>query len=329
MDERTTEILTLAHGIITAIEEGTVPLSRVALRASRLALLLDDDAAVMWFTLECSGFTHAFKPERPWKSGTETKRGLEKASKLRAVPDFASISLAQIALRAFAGTLPERTRMMGASLSEIENALASPPSKEELTELAGKGGPDSVVLMKSIYGEKRAVLNRIATAIHEWATGIYLAHKFRALAGNIFDRFKTSADATLADICPSALGKLAHAIERASTDDPEAWSAAAMSCRRVLKDFADAVYPPKDEMVEGHAVTDDKYINRLYAFAKQHGGTALALEELEALGRALERMNELGSKGVHADVSKEETDVAIVRTYILLSQLAKLARPEA
>ena len=40
-------------------------------------------------------------------------------------------------------------------------------------------------------------------------------------------------------------------------------------------------------------------------------------------------MNELGSKGVHADVSKEETDVAIVRTYILLSQLAKLARPEA
>jgi hypothetical protein len=102
-----------------------------------------------------------------------------------------------------------------------------------------------------------------------------------------------------------------------------------MSCRRVLKDFADAVYPAREEKAEGHAVTDDKYINRLYAFAKERAGKALALEELEALGSALDRMNELGSKGVHTDITKEEVDVVIVRTYILLSQLAKLARPEA
>ena len=328
MDERTTELLTLAQHIITAIEERTVPLSQIALRARRLAQILDDDAAIMWLTLECSGFTHPFQPERPWKSAEEAARGMEKSKKLRAVPDFLSMTALQEAARVASGKLPERTKLMGASLSELELLLSASPSKEDIKAVAqGPRGLDSATMLSAMQSERRAVLNRIANALHEWATGISVAHRFRLLAGSIFQRFKSSADATLADICPSALGKLDHAIERASTDNPEAWSAAAMSCRRVLKDFADAVYPAKEEKVQGHAVTDDKYINRLYAFAKERGGTLLALEELSALGSALDHIYELESKGVHAKISKEETDVVIVRTYILLSQLARLVRP--
>jgi hypothetical protein len=32
------------------------------------------------------------------------------------------------------------------------------------------------------------------------------------------------------------------------------------------------------------------------------------------------------SKGVHADISRDEADLAVIRTYTLLAQLAKLPR---
>jgi hypothetical protein len=143
---------------------------------------------------------------------------------------------------------------------------------------------------------------------------------------NIFDELKVSTDTLLTELCPTAQTKLTHAIEQANTDKPEGWSSAAMSCRRVLKDFADAVYPARDEPVDGHDVSDAKYINRLYAFAKERGGDALASEELEGLDTTLNRMQTLGSKGVHANITQEEARITIIRTYMLLARLAQLAK---
>lgn len=321
MEDRSHEILEGAKAIITAIEDGSVPLSRIGLRARRLAQIVDDEAAFFWLNLECAGAAPAVRPERPWRNAEVALTGYEKWKRLRAVWDVAALTPGEVAAQVAAGDLPERSKTLAASLASLE-VMREELRAERMRLAEARGG--EVTQAQLLDGEVRRTLETVASAIHEWATGVYIAHRFREFAGNIFDRFKTSSDARLAQLCPDALNKLNHAIERGSTENPEAWSAAAMSCRRVLKDFADAVYPPKEEAVDGHDVTAGKYINRLYAFAKEHGGQALALEELEGLGKVLDRMYELGSKGVHASITKGEVDVVILRTYILLSQLAQL-----
>jgi hypothetical protein len=51
---------------------------------------------------------------------------------------------------------------------------------------------------------------------------------------------------------------------------------------------------------------------------------ALADEEIDGLCNSLDRIYDGDSKGVHDKVSKHEADMLVVRTYILLAQLAAL-----
>lgn len=331
MDERTAEVIAECKTIIEAIEGQKLPLSRVALGARRLAQLLDDDAAFMWLSMECTGADGETPPARPWKDGShaDAMKGAEKYVMLHGVPDFTNITLQELAARAAKGEIPEKTRVAGAPLAELEVAR-EPMSKEEEQQFAAvPGGQHFLVTTKALAREHRKLLERVAAAIHEWATNVYVVHRFRQAAGNIFDRFKTHADGVLARLCPEAIAKLGNAVEKASSDKPEDWSAAALSCRRVLHDFADAVYPPSDEPVEGRSVSKDKHKNRLWAFAKKRGSKAiekqfLAIEEIDGLCKTLDRVYEWDSKGVHDSVTKQGADLAVLRTYILLEQLAQL-----
>jgi hypothetical protein len=329
VDDRTQEIISDAVAIIRDIEGGSLALSRVALRARRLAQTLDDDAAFAWLSLECAGATPGVKPERLTHDLQDAMRGLKKWMKLHAALDVANLDVDKVMEQLAAGKQPARTLAFGASLAALERSLEETQIQRSLIQTAITGHQSKLVEI-----ELRSVIDRVSIAIHEWASGVYIAHKFRALAGNIFERFKTSSDVILGELCPDAIAKLNHAIERASGSSPEEWAAAATSCRRVLKAFADAVFPPRAEPVDGHPVTDAHFVNRLYAFAKQHGSKAierqfLALEEIEALGATAEKLNELASKGVHADIKQDEVLMAILRTYVLLMQLAQLAPPAA
>ena len=336
MDDRTAEIIAECKAIIDAIERKDVPLSRVALKARRLAQLLDDDVAFTWLSMECVGADGLAPPARQWAdaTGAAALKGVERYLKIRAIRDYSQVGLMQFAEEVAQGKIADKTRVAGAPLAELEAEPAA-LSKAEREQIAATPGGHSILLMASgRLAERRKVLERIAASIHEWATGVYIVHRFRQAAGNIFERFKTHADAVLAHLCPEAIGKLDNAVEKADSGRPEDWAAAALSCRRVLHDFADAVYPSRDELVDGRSVTKDKYKNRLWAFAKEKGNNALehaflADEEITALCKTLDRVYELDSKGVHADVTREEAHLAVLKTYILLEQLAQLVPPAA
>lgn len=101
----------------------------------------------------------------------------------------------------------------------------------------------------------------------------------------------------------------------------------------MLKDFADAVYPARDEQVDGRKVGNEEYKNRLWAFAKARGTRAIekqfmATEEIDGLCKTLDRVYDWDSKGVHDSVTKQEAQLAVLRTYILLEQLAQLVGDE-
>jgi hypothetical protein len=49
------EIIAESKSVIQAIEDKSVPLSRVALRGRRLAQMIGDDMNYVWLRLECEG----------------------------------------------------------------------------------------------------------------------------------------------------------------------------------------------------------------------------------------------------------------------------------
>lgn len=149
----------------------------------------------------------------------------------------------------------------------------------------------------------------------------------------VFEEMRRFVDDSLAELAPGALDELRAGEERLLEGSAPALSQALVSCRRVLKALADVVYPPRTEPVVGpdgktRKVGDDQYVNRLLAYAIDQTGARTANEVLQAgldaLGRRLNTLNALASKGVHAVIPTEEAHACFAQTYLLSAEILRL-----
>jgi hypothetical protein len=106
-----------------------------------------------------------------------------------------------------------------------------------------------------------------------------------------------------------------------------------LSCRRALKSVADLLYPAAAQpAIDGdgveHALTDDKWVNRLCEFVKQKLSDSTSGEVLQTqiddLARRFRGLGQASSRGVHADVSEFELNQAVVQTYLTIGDLLRL-----
>ena len=172
------------------------------------------------------------------------------------------------------------------------------------------------------------IVKNIKNRIYRETTNILIDLKFGGIIETIFEDTKKLVDSKLVIICPNTIEKFTSAYERLRETNPESWAQAVTTCRRILKDFADNIYPPKDDLVDGRKVGENEYINRLWAFAseniKSDTNKELIQSEVEYTGRRINSLYDLTCKGTHADISREEAERAIIRTYLLIGDLIKL-----
>ncbi len=90
------------------------------------------------------------------------------------------------------------------------------------------------------------------------------------------------------------------------------------------------MYPPSHDEKGGRKLDDEKYKNRLWAFAKERAASTESGigDEINALCLVLDRLYELSNKGVHGTIDKHEAELCVLRTYILMSQFSELAVAE-
>jgi hypothetical protein len=133
---------------------------------------------------------------------------------------------------------------------------------------------------------------------------------------------------TLGDGAPE-LGQKLHAAleayEKARSE--EQLSHVALSCRRIIEYVADQLFPPK-EGGSGRKLDKQAYRNRLLAFADEarHADTVidLVVASTTMLAEQVERLDEAINKGVHARAIDAEVRRCLIRTILLLDDLASL-----
>ena len=184
---------------------------------------------------------------------------------------------------------------------------------------------------RSNYSNSKALFSSMKAAIHNYATDTYLAVELGDAAEGIFEGARSLVDSFIRSHCPKAAEKIIAINERMSERNPESLSSALTSCRRLLMDVADSVFPAREEQWKdrkgrSRKVGNEQYKNRLLAFlsdlGESEGSFSLLESELEHLASRLDVIYEKACKGVHVDVTLDEAKLSVIHTYLFLGEVA-------
>lgn len=194
--------------------------------------------------------------------------------------------------------------------------------EEKYADLVKSKRGNDGIFFKSNLSKRIASVRRKG---HEKA--IYLFNKiaFRDAPKTTFDYLKEEVDDKLLDLNPELAEKLMIAFKSVSSDNPEEWSHALTSCRRLIEGLADKLFPPIDNDINGRKLGQPQYINRLWAFMdkaiESESNRELAKTHIDFLGSYLQKTHKLTNKGVHTSITKIEAVKTVFHTYLLIADI--------
>lgn len=315
-DTRHAEALQLAEELLTDIELARLTPVDVARRASRLARLMDDAEAMEWLHFEIAGYT---KPSKGFMDAAEVS-GAERSGRFMKNdendrPLYKVESIGEICASIDAAN---------AALA----ALAGDAASGELALLVENSRRDQRYAIWGRITDDRGYLDAALGAIHEYVAARYQELRFGDRVESVFENLRSEVDATIARLVPGALPRLNAAFENATSQHSEHWANAASTCRRLLKEVADAIRPPGPDVGQ-RKMGEENYINRLVDWiTKQQPSDTLrdvVVADLEYLGRRLDAVADAGHKGAHVDVSAQDASRFLLGTYIVLGDVLRLA----
>lgn len=319
------EALELTTDILKNIELGELPLSKVITKALRLARLVGDTSAMKWLNLEFSGYSTnpLGVPPEEWTIGARSLRHFQEKDKNNTIQTYM------------------RLESVGRIEAEIEGARNQLQVCVDPNISVTSSNPNQYVFspagnsfernnLRSGIVKWTSVLERVKSSIYNYVLQQYYELKFGDISENVFERVRNRVNNLLSEVCPSAIKELVSAYENLSSENERDWSNAANSCRRLLKEVADVLYPPvtNGKGKSDHKLTEDAYKNRLIAFvenkSKSEKFNMVIGSNLSFIVDRLDAINEFQSKGVHKVIAKEDAERLVVYTYLVIGDILTL-----
>lgn len=325
----------LSAEILKDIELSQARLSVVVLKALRLARILNDFDVQQIFEWESGGYPRGVSgvSSEVWSGGTSANRTFFGTDSTRDVPKplmyMESIERMELTVEMGAPSLE--------AAQDPNVAISSANQHQHVTVPFGNSMERS-----NIRSEMRIASERLAsrrTFIYSYAARKHYELRFAGVADDVFGRIRSMVDSTIGLTVPDAVKKLTAVYDNLRSDNPEDWANAAHSCRRVLQDLADAVFPAQAETrtrkVNGKDIEiklgADQYINRLVAYIEDSSESDRFSEivgsHLGYIGDRLDALFGASQKGSHANVTKDEADRCVVYTYLLVGDILSLSTP--
>jgi hypothetical protein len=181
------------------------------------------------------------------------------------------------------------------------------------------------------------VLERIRTRCFNYATRAESQLKAETHTSDLLGSLQRDVHNFYAENCDPAYQSLRKAASLLGSSNAEDHALLLTCVRRAVRAAADYHYPPRAEPVtcsDGKVrdLGDEQYLNRLHELCVQqfdsNSSTSLLRSEFEHLAVFVRRLNDVASKGVHAQVSALEARQGLVGVYMFLSNvIAKLSVP--
>ncbi len=300
----------LATEIVALAEEEDALLTTLLRKMRRLALLTDRTEILLWTDWQQQGWQRVAGP-RYRASNEESDWAEVRFWRTRRVYELG----------------PEKQepaswgdqRLLSHSVGELQQLLGVPPNVSAETVAMASQIP-------RILGWVRDEIHAIASEVLVWMS-------FGDVVQGIFDHARQLVDTRLVHLAPEAAKELAAAYAQlGSAAEPEELAGAANACRRILKDLADALYPPREgEVAYDMEIGSNQYVNRLRAYAHDHIHSRRTRATWEAgiehLDKRLATVNRLASKGAHEDLTIVEARMCLIYTYLVVADLLELAEP--
>ena len=325
MESKNNEVLQLSEEILRNIELSEIPLQNIVLKCTRLARLTSNQKAMNLFHYELAGYP--------------------KDNNGYVLTD--AFSLARFANRTFYDQKRNSEVMFPETVAELESELETAKIQMSVAfdrdVSVASSNPQQYVLspignslerygLRQIITEKSKKLNQLKIGYYNYVLGVYYELKFGNITEGIFEKRKLLVDKYLSANLPETLKKFVSVYENLRSENEEDWANAVHSCRRVIKDVADFLFPPTKEGIEldgkKYELDEDHYIIRLKQFIKQKSNserfTEIIGSHLNYVGDRIDTIYSASTKGTHAKVTQEEAERYVIYSYLLLGDILSL-----
>lgn len=319
------EKLDLAESIITDLELNRNNLQDILLKALRLCRLIKDEFGEKVFTYETCGYPRDENlklSNDAWDIINKVERYYYRNEKDKKVK-YAE------------------PRLIGELLDENEILKTRLSVTADPTSYGGNMTPHMISVSKNT-AERNAItqkfthnvnfVNTIKGFTYKYILNIYNQLKYGDITESIYESVRNEVDNKIAQICPENTKKFLSVYDNLSSDNNEDWANAVHSCRRIIKELADKLYPPQNKKIDHNGksidIGNEKYVNRLmlYIESKKESQTYknIVVSTLDYIGNSLDAITKGVNKGTHDSFTKYEAQRIVIYTYMLIGDIINL-----
>jgi len=326
--------LKFAKAVRNDLYQGNKSPSVLLLQCRTICKYLDRMAQNEWIELELEGYYGKYKNNKDYIENLPTYR---KVHPIFYGHDGRPLPLPYALIELFAKNLApgepisqiENSKVLsvtnGALLDELNNYL------NKTFEQNGRSERNVVYYAQFADNHLKTIVSGLRKRIADFVDDVILELEYGEIPEQIFEALRREVDQKLATLSPQTIEKLKNSYEKiGSSGNSEDWSHVASTCRRVINDVADVVFPAQDTPQidkdgKEHKLDDSRYINRIIAGIQLDLGKGkdriFTKSMIEYIANFLKGIQEYASKGDHAMFQKTDAIRCLVYTYLLLGDI--------
>ena len=325
--DRIRECTELSSEILKNFELSELPVSKIILKCLRLCRLLGDEEGVLLFTYESSGYPSSSSgmPADSWRVADIAGRRYFESVEKNGAKEEKEFTKTQLISEIEETIAAQKIRLAAATDPDVSISSANP--YQNVYAPAGNTNERNKIV--NAIKQNQSLLQKVTGKLYAYVLQIYNNLMYGNIVEDTFTRARLLVNDRLSLMCPKSIEKFVSVYSNMDSDNPEDWANAVHSCRRILVDVADALYPPQNEpvVINGKSIKvgSDQYINRLIQFISTKTGSKTFKDvvgsDLSSIGERLDAINNAVCKGTHVEVSKDEASRYIIHTYLLISDI--------